>query len=98
MRCKVAVAILHRMDAGDMERLRCFLLQFVVFDGRIVGGENLGHGVGEILNAIDAGVMFDNGCLRTLFRHDQVARVDRGVCVSRQEQQVDRRLDHGIAL
>ncbi len=92
-----AVALLQRVDAGDMKCLRRFLLQLVMLDRGIVGSENLGHRIGEIHHAIRPRVVLDHGGLRTCFGHDQVARRNRRTRFGGDEQQMHRLFQHRVA-
>jgi hypothetical protein len=85
----------HRA-AADVEGLAVFTLQLDVAHRRIRRDRNLGDGIGQTGFLAHSHVVLDDGDFAPGVRDDQAARISRSALAGGHEQQVNRRLQHGV--
>src|SRR5438067_11975611 len=79
------------LDRSDVKCIFGLALDAIVIDNRRFTGNDLGHGVREVVAVTDKGL--DDGQLRAASCDDQISRVRPDLVAASDEQQMDNSLD-----
>src|SRR5437660_5410134 len=72
---EIAASSQVRMDGGDMEGARIFILEFAMLDHRPFAQDHFRSGVGEIRFASNTGISLENRRLTVLLGNYQITRM-----------------------